>query len=216
MPHADGWADPIEVTENLEPTPPTEAALLDDQVLARLQYGLPDTAFARAWTIEDIAEYAGLHRTKAYALMRTAGAPAPLRLGRSRRWNGLQILAWLHREEGQPAMTRSAPVKENPVIPLQPPQGRAPLSTGTPPSTLTAELQRTDAQTTSSATRAASQRVVVIDPAVVQAEHRQERIDALAAHSPSSRKRGPVRGPVTSPATPSARAPEQSTKEDAE
>lgn len=60
------------------------------------RYGLTAGAFDRAWAIADIQKYLGIGRTQVYALMRSEGAPPRLRTGSSHRWNGAQVMAWLH------------------------------------------------------------------------------------------------------------------------
>lgn len=62
-------------------------------------YGLPASAFERAWTIEDIQGYLRIDRTQSYALMRDPQAPPRLRTGRSHRWNGWQVMAFLHGQD---------------------------------------------------------------------------------------------------------------------
>ena len=60
------------------------------------RYGLPASAFERAWTVEDIRDYLQIGRTQAYELVKERGFPPRLRTGRSHRWNGLEVLAWVH------------------------------------------------------------------------------------------------------------------------
>jgi predicted DNA-binding transcriptional regulator AlpA len=63
------------------------------------RYGLPLEAFGRAWTIADVQGYLRIGRTQAYALASDPGFPPRLRTGRSHRWNGLQVMAWMHGED---------------------------------------------------------------------------------------------------------------------
>lgn len=75
--------------------------------------GYPERLLATAWTLQDICSYLQISERKARPLMKSPGAPSRLRLLSERcdRWNGYQVLAWLH---GSPDLTAAGPAHPPP------------------------------------------------------------------------------------------------------
>ena len=94
-------ADSAVVT--LPPTPPTATATATAEESAvadpASRLGLAPGSFDQAWTVSDVQGYLRIGRTHVYALLNSADAPPRLRTGRSHRWNGAQVVAWLHGED---------------------------------------------------------------------------------------------------------------------
>lgn len=175
-------------------------------------FGLPLDAFSRAWTAQDLQAYLGIGRTQAYQLLRDPSAPPHLRAGGSRRWNGLQIMAWLHHQDwrdidrgfvdASPEMRHSvstALVSDSPELKTATPTTRSdPPSAshlrsvsvpspraslgGNPPDPANSE-PFADADTE----RPHATRVVVIDPAEEQKRRNESWARQLTAPRPTNR-----------------------------
>jgi hypothetical protein len=79
------------------PNPELSPAVSPDASEARF-LGYPEAGLACAWTLQDICDYLQVSERKARPLMKTPGAPVPLRTFSDRcdRWNAYEVLAWLH------------------------------------------------------------------------------------------------------------------------
>jgi predicted DNA-binding transcriptional regulator AlpA len=90
-------ADLVDVSETFTNSLPRSAPLQSGTSASR--YGLPATAFDHAWTVDDIRSYLQIGRNQTYKVVKQTGFPPALRTGRALRWNGLQVLAWVHGDD---------------------------------------------------------------------------------------------------------------------
>lgn len=89
-------------------------------------FGYPDEALVGTWTVNDLCAFLHVSERKARELMKTAGAPSPLRAGSNRcdRWNPYQVVAWLHGDPGA-----ASPAGALPDAPVADRAGTAPEAT---------------------------------------------------------------------------------------
>ena len=196
-----------------EQSPPEPAA---PSASPAVRYGLPLDAFRHAWRVEDIQGYAGIGRTQAYALVKDPSFPPRLRTGRSHRWNGLQVLAWLHRDDWR--LVDAADPEQTPTSAPEPmapaPRERGNIQTASRPGNVgdpddrsavessarsrrtprsVSALDRTDGPDTPTVIRR------VIDPAEVHRARRSLRLQELSRPADMPPATAPATAPTSTP-----------------
>ena len=172
---------------------------------AETAFGLPMDAFRRAWTARDVQDYLCISRTQTYELLRDPSAPPRLPTGRSHRWNGLQLLAWLHHQEWDATDLHPASHRADAHRPRETPLPRIGEHPHGPDArrlvAVTAQLPALPAPRPSSSENAT--RVIVIDPAKEQQTRNRSWAQQLT--EPAPRTKRPARNPAAStppPVTP--------------